>query len=255
LTDVENSTFLWESAPEAMAAAIRRHYQLLDAAITLHAGVRPQQQGEGDSTVGAFGCASDALAAALDIQRAFAAERWPPGLSLRLRIALHTAQAQLRDEVHYVGPAINRCARLRALAHAGAVHEGAILYDLIRPYEGRWTWTGRDAVAPMGPIAYHLGMLAASLSRFDAAARHFEVAIRAAEQVGARPYLALAQGAYGAMLARCGATSDDQRAQQLLADAFNTARELGMNQLYDEVVAACTEVGSEQPVRGPWSIP
>jgi hypothetical protein len=57
------------------------------------------------------------------------------------------------------------------------------------------------------------------------------------------------------MLARCGATSDDQRAQQLLADAFNTARELGMNQLYDEVVATCAEAGSEQPVRGPGSIP
>lgn len=140
-------------------------------------------------------------------------------------------------------------------AHASPIPEGAIIYDLVRPYEGRWAWAGRDAVAPMGPIAYYLGMLAASLSRFDAAAQHFEVAIRAAEQVGARPYLALAQGAYGAMLARCGATSDDQRAQQLLADAFNTARELGMNQLYDEVVAACAEVGSEQPVRGPGSIP
>ena len=35
LTDVEGSTLLWESAAEAMGAAIRRHYQLLDAAIAL----------------------------------------------------------------------------------------------------------------------------------------------------------------------------------------------------------------------------
>jgi len=69
LTDVENSTFLWESAPEAMGAAIRRHYQLLDAAVLLHNGVRPQEQGEGDSTVAAFGYAGDALAAALDTER------------------------------------------------------------------------------------------------------------------------------------------------------------------------------------------
>ncbi|MCA1702303.1 MAG: adenylate/guanylate cyclase domain-containing protein, partial [Actinobacteria bacterium] len=121
LTDVEGSTFLWESAPEAMGAAIRRHYQLLDAAIALHGGVRPQEQGEGDSVVAVFGYASGALAAALDIQRAFYAECWPEGASLKLRIALHTAEAQLRDEVNYFGPAVNRCARLRAVAHGGQV--------------------------------------------------------------------------------------------------------------------------------------
>ena len=53
----------------------------------------------------------------------------------------------------------------------------------------------------------------------------------------ARPYLALAQGAYGAMLARRGATLDRQRARQLLVDALQSAQQLGMNQLYDEVVA------------------
>ena len=131
LTDVQNSTFLWESAPEAMGAAIRRHYQLVDVAVTLHNGVRPQEQGEGDSTVGAFGCAGDALAAALDIQRAFAAEQWPEGAPLKLRIALHTAQAQLRDEVNYFGPAVNRCARLRAVAHGGQVVLSKTTRDLV----------------------------------------------------------------------------------------------------------------------------
>jgi predicted ATPase/class 3 adenylate cyclase len=131
LTDVEGSTFLWESAPEAMGAAIRRHYQLLDVAITLHGGVRPVEQGEGDSVVAAFACASHALAAALDIQRAFCAERWPEGAALKLRIALHTAQAQLRDEVNYFGPAVNRCARLRAVAHGGQVVLSKTTRDLV----------------------------------------------------------------------------------------------------------------------------
>ena len=58
LTDVEGSTLLWESAPEVMGTAIRRHYQLLDAAITLHGGVRPEEQGGGDSVVAAFACAT-----------------------------------------------------------------------------------------------------------------------------------------------------------------------------------------------------
>ena len=119
LTDVEGSTLLWESAPEAMGAAIRRHYQLLDEAIALHGGVRPMEQGEVDSVVAAFARTPDALAAALNIQRAFYAERWPEGAALKVRIALHTAEAQMRDEVNYFGPAVNRCARLRAVAHGG----------------------------------------------------------------------------------------------------------------------------------------
>jgi predicted ATPase/class 3 adenylate cyclase len=121
LTDVEGSTRLWESAPEAMGAAVARHYELLDAAIARHGGVRPVEQGEGDSVVAAFTRASDALAAALDVQRAFHCEAWPEGASLRLRIALHTGEAQRRDEGNYFGQAVNRCARLRAIAHGGQV--------------------------------------------------------------------------------------------------------------------------------------
>ncbi|MCA1702300.1 MAG: hypothetical protein LC808_03110, partial [Actinobacteria bacterium] len=122
-------------------------------------------------------------------------------------------------------------------AHAGATQEGAASYDLVRPYERRWIKCGRDAVGPLGPVAYYVGVLAASLSRFDAAARHFEVALEATERIGARPFLALTQGAYGAMLARRGTALDRQRARQLLADALKMAQELGMNQLYEEIIA------------------
>ncbi|MGH3836607.1 MAG: adenylate/guanylate cyclase domain-containing protein, partial [Pseudonocardiaceae bacterium] len=121
LTDVEGSTRLWESVAEVMGAAVARHYELLDEAIARHGGVRPLEQGEGDSVVAAFTRASDALAAALDVQRVFHSEGWPEGASLRLRIALHTAEAQLRDEGNYFGRAVNRCARLRAIAHGGQV--------------------------------------------------------------------------------------------------------------------------------------
>jgi class 3 adenylate cyclase len=81
--------------------------------------------------VGAFGRASDALAAALDLQRACCAESWPEGAALKLRVALHTAQAQLRDEVNYFGPAVNRCARLRAAAHGGQVVLSKTTRDLV----------------------------------------------------------------------------------------------------------------------------
>ncbi|MGH3997083.1 MAG: hypothetical protein ACRDTJ_06430, partial [Pseudonocardiaceae bacterium] len=62
LADVEGSTRLWESAPEAMGAAVARHDELLDAAIALHGGVRPVERGEFCNVVAAFTRASDALA-------------------------------------------------------------------------------------------------------------------------------------------------------------------------------------------------
>ena len=131
LTDIEGSTRLWDAAPDAMHAGIARHYELLDAAIALHGGVRPVEQGEGDSTVSAFSSASGALAAALDVQRAFGAERWPTNAAVRIRIALHTGEAELRDERNYCGPAVNRCARMRAIANGGQVLLSRATRDLV----------------------------------------------------------------------------------------------------------------------------
>ena len=41
-------------------------------------------------------------------QQAFAAEDWPQGAVLRVRMAVHTGEAQLRDEGYYLGHALNR---------------------------------------------------------------------------------------------------------------------------------------------------
>src|SRR6187397_641631 len=68
MTDVEESSRRWVSAPDAMAEAIGRHYAVLDEVVTRHGGVRPVEQGEGDSVVAAFSRPSDAVAAALDAQ-------------------------------------------------------------------------------------------------------------------------------------------------------------------------------------------
>ena len=134
LTDVEGSARLWEAAEDVAPAAIARHYELLDAAITLHGGVRPVEQGEGDSVVGAFAKASEALSAALDIQRAFAEEHWPGGRTLRVRVALHTGEANLREEGNYFGPTIIRCARLRQITHGGQTLLSGVTHDLVAEY-------------------------------------------------------------------------------------------------------------------------
>src|ERR1700733_8945388 len=131
LTDIEQSTRQWEAHPEEMAQAVPAHYALLSDAVGRHGGVRPVEQGEGDSIVAAFSRASDALAAALDAQRALAAQAWPGELDLRVRIALHTAEAQLRDEGNYFGIALSRCPRLRAIAHGGQTLLSRAVHDLV----------------------------------------------------------------------------------------------------------------------------
>ncbi len=112
LADVEGSTRLWETQPEQMTAAMARMNQVVSGTIGSHDGVRPVEQGEGDSFVAAFARASDAVAAALELQRA-------PLAPIRLRIGVHSGEIQLRDEGNYAGPTINRTARLRDLGHGG----------------------------------------------------------------------------------------------------------------------------------------
>jgi predicted ATPase/class 3 adenylate cyclase len=131
LSDVEGSTRLWEADAQEAARAITRHYELIGAAISLHGGLQPLEQGEGDSVVGAFARASDAVAAALDVQRAFNEEPWPGDHPVRVRIALHTGEVQLRDDNNYYGPVIIRCARLRAAARGGQTLLSEATRDLV----------------------------------------------------------------------------------------------------------------------------
>ena len=65
--------------------------------------------------------ASDALAAAVDAQRRFLGEPWPEGADLHVRMAIHTGEAQLRDEGNYFGQTVIRCARLRGIGHGDQV--------------------------------------------------------------------------------------------------------------------------------------
>jgi predicted ATPase/class 3 adenylate cyclase/DNA-binding CsgD family transcriptional regulator len=136
LTDVEGSTRQWEASPEATAAAIDMHYRTLDEVIVAHRGVRPVEQGEGDSVVAAFPRATDAVAAAAAAQRAFANLTWPEGATLRVRMAVHTGEAQLRDAGNYFGPTVIRCARLRTCGSGGQVLLSQTTADLVRDQLG-----------------------------------------------------------------------------------------------------------------------
>ena len=124
LADVESSTQLWETEPDAMVAAIARLDRAVSDAVAAHDGVRPVEQGEGDSFVIAFARASDAVACAVELQRA-------PLAPIKLRIGIHTGEVRLRDEGNYVGPAINRTARLRDLGHGGQTVLSATTSELV----------------------------------------------------------------------------------------------------------------------------
>jgi predicted ATPase/class 3 adenylate cyclase/DNA-binding CsgD family transcriptional regulator len=124
LADVENSTGLWETQPEQMTAAFARLDHTLSDLLVVYGGVRPVEQGEGDSFVVAFSRASDAVACALGLQRA-------PLAPISLRIGVHTGEVQLRDEGNYIGSTINRAARMRDLAHGGQTVMSGTTEDLV----------------------------------------------------------------------------------------------------------------------------
>jgi len=119
-TDIEGSTRLWEEHPEAMRGALAQHDDLLRACIESHGG-QVFKTG-GDAFYAAFTDPAAALRAAL------AAQQWlPPVLiekdessSIRVRMALHTGIAELRDG-DYFGPTLNRVARLMAAGHGGQI--------------------------------------------------------------------------------------------------------------------------------------
>jgi len=120
------------------------------------------------------------------------------------------------------------CASLRDERRA------AKLYELLLPFAGRTITVGSAAVF-YGPVSRHLGLLAATLSRWEEAARHFEESLEMNEKMGARPFAAFSQHEYAGMLLARGKPSDRERVISLLNQALATARELGMQKLVKDV--------------------
>jgi class 3 adenylate cyclase len=119
LGDVDRPAAVRQPAPEASSQALARVDEVLALAVARHGGVLPGGAGEGGRVVAAFPSAAEAVAAALAAQRALRAQRWPGGLAPSLRISLHTGEARLRDDWDRAGAALDRCARLRDVAHGG----------------------------------------------------------------------------------------------------------------------------------------
>ncbi|HVM65987.1 MAG TPA: adenylate/guanylate cyclase domain-containing protein, partial [Acidimicrobiales bacterium] len=117
-TDIEGSTRLWESAPDEMRRALALHDEIMRDAIGTGGGHVFATGGDGFAV--AFERAGDAVAAALDAQRRLAGATWPDNAVVRVRMGLHSGEAEERNG-DYFGTAVNRAARLMAIAHGGQV--------------------------------------------------------------------------------------------------------------------------------------
>ena len=130
MTDVVESTPLWLQSRAQMYAAMRRHDQLLTAAIEANGGIVLKERGEGDSFFAVFLRATDAVAAALEAQRAIRSEPWPDRIQLRVRMAILTGEADAQDR-DYRSPAVNRCAKLRRRAVGNQVLVSETTYSIV----------------------------------------------------------------------------------------------------------------------------
>ena len=160
-TDVEGSTGLWQLSPAPMRGAMAR--------MTSSSGPRSPEPGEpcsrtgGDSFAAAFGAPMTAIAAAVAMQTALQAEDWLDGVELRVRIGVHTGEADERGG-DYFGPAVNRAARVMAAARGPGA---AVRW---RPRRSCGTSCLRHGLEPVGEVA---------LRGFDRSERVFQLVVDA----------------------------------------------------------------------------
>jgi len=128
-SDAEGSTLRWERDRAGMETVIRRHDDLMRVAIAEHRG--HVFKTIGDAFCAVFARPDDAIAAALDAQRALVAEDFSLVDGLPVRMAVHTGTAEERGG-DYFGPTVNRVARLLAIGNGGQILVSGVTTDLVQ---------------------------------------------------------------------------------------------------------------------------
>jgi predicted ATPase len=122
-TDIEGSTRLLHQLGDGYADALAEHRRLLREAFSRQGGVEVDTQGDAFFVV--FSAAGEAVAAAKEAQEALASG------PIRVRMGLHTGQAQLSEE-GYVGLEVHKGARIAASGHGGQVLLSQATRDLVK---------------------------------------------------------------------------------------------------------------------------
>jgi len=120
-TDIEGSTRLLRSLGERYAEVLSRQRSIMRAAIDAYGG--NEMGTEGDSFFVVFPSAFLAVMAAVDAQRALAAQEWPFGIPVRVRMGLETGEPR-RHEDSYMGIDVHRAARIAGAANGGQILVG-----------------------------------------------------------------------------------------------------------------------------------
>ncbi len=129
-----------------------------------------------------------------------------------------------------------------ACAYLGDRERAARLYELLLPYEGRNAVFRAASPLLLGSTSHYLGLLAATMGRWDDAARHFEDAIDVHTRLGLRPRLARTQHEYALMLFARDQPRDRPRALELANAALTAAQEMGMTNFVNEALALKVEL-------------
>jgi class 3 adenylate cyclase len=118
-TDIVGSTKLAEAlGDESWERLLAWHDETLRAQVARNGG--EVVNGTGDGLFAAFETTRQAVASAIDIQRALAEHRRATGFALAVRIGLHAAEASRRG-ADYSGTGVNVAARVAAIAEGGQI--------------------------------------------------------------------------------------------------------------------------------------
>jgi len=127
-TDVQSSCALWEAHPIQMREALFVHDAAMRQALADHAGFEVKT--EGDAFMAAFADASDAAAFCFDVQETLRNLSWPPAIGaeggLQVRMGFHRGRPHcevnpVTHRMDYLGPMVNRAARIASCAHGGQI--------------------------------------------------------------------------------------------------------------------------------------
>ncbi|TMK86998.1 MAG: adenylate/guanylate cyclase domain-containing protein, partial [Actinobacteria bacterium] len=117
-TDLEGSTHLLQRLGDGYPALLATHYELMRAAFGRKGGREVGTRG--DALFVVFEQASAAVAGAVNAQLALTGNDWPDDCDVRVRMGLHTGEAEVVDG-DYVGVAVHGAARICSAAHGGQV--------------------------------------------------------------------------------------------------------------------------------------
>ena len=131
-TDIEGSTPLWEHESDRMRLALERHHTILRTAIEAHAG--HVYKIIGDAFQAAFALPAKAVEAALAAQRELTAEPWPTSAPIRVRMGVHTGQAQAEASDYATTHTLNRVARIMSVGYGGQILISVEAANLARGY-------------------------------------------------------------------------------------------------------------------------